>query len=71
MESNVDPDTLRRARTRFATFGIEQVAAALLDLRSEKEIDVAVIRAAQWVRRTCSGRSSIQSVWAQRTRTVR
>ena len=52
VESMVEPDTLRRARIWFATFGIEQVTAALLDLRSEGEIDSAVIRAAAWIRRT-------------------
>ena len=48
----VDARTLQRARTWFATFGLEQVTAALLGGRSEPDVESASIRAAQWVRRT-------------------
>lgn len=52
VESIVDAQTFRRARTWFAVFGLEQVSAALVDLRPEPEIEEVVVRAAQWIRRT-------------------
>lgn len=52
VSSIVDPSTYQRARTWFATFGLEQVSAALLEEKPDGQIDAVVTRAARWIRRT-------------------
>lgn len=48
----VDAATYDRARTWAATFGIEQIAAAVLSGESDAAIDGYVDRAVAWLQRT-------------------
>jgi aminoglycoside phosphotransferase (APT) family kinase protein len=48
----VDASTYQRARIWSATFGLEQVSAALLDKKLDSQVDAVAARTAQWIRRT-------------------